>query len=123
MPWDYTTGTGSFDGGFDLGAITGGADAESPLGDVSNGAPSMQTYTPTGTGSGVFVDTSWQNQMFGGLSKVVDYAIKRDARTMDRLGPNSQGATGQQQMQVQRKQTNTMFLLLCGVGLFLALKE
>lgn len=122
MAWDYTTGTGTFDGGFDLAAITGGADAASPLSDVSNGAEPMQSYTPTGNGSGVFIDTSLQNQIFGGLSKVMDYAMQRDAYQMRAnlpLGVN--GATGQQ-LQVQRKQTNGMFLMLCGVGLFLALK-
>lgn len=122
MAWDYTTGTGTFDGGFDLAAITGGADAASPLTDVSNGGEPMQTYTATGNGSGVFIDSSLQNQIFGGLSKVLDYAIKRDAYQMGMQMPVGQGGSTGQQLMVQRKQTNGMFLLLCGVGLFMVLK-
>lgn len=121
MAWDYTTGTGTFDGGFDLGAITGGADASSPLSDVSNGAEPMQSYTATGNGSGVFLDTSMQNTILGGLSKVVDYAIRRDAYSMGMAMPAGQASTGQQLI-VQRKQTNGMFLLLIGLGAFLVLK-
>lgn len=108
---------------FDLSDITSGADNPAPLGDVSNGWTSMDTSTPTGNGSGVFVDTSWQNQIFGGLSKVVDYAIKRDAYTMGMSMPVGQGGSTGQQLLVQRKQTNGLFLLLAGVGLFLVLKS
>jgi hypothetical protein len=119
MATDYLSSISPF-ASFDLGVVTYGADDASPLGDVSNGAPAMQTYTNTGNGSGVFVDTSWQNAIIGGLSKVVDYAIKKDAYSMG--GPLANQATGQQVM-VQQRQTNGTFLLLCAVGAFMLLKS
>lgn len=112
---DFTSGNGWFD----LSGVLSGADQASPLPDVSNGAPAMETYTPTGNGSGVFVDTSWQNQIFGGLNKVLDYAVQRDAYRMGALPtiPGTYGATSQQVYQ-QRRSQNGLMLLLLGVGIF-----
>jgi hypothetical protein len=105
---------------FNLDDYTAGADNASPLSDVSNGDSPMQTYTPTGNGTGVFLDTGWQNAIFGGLSKVVDYAIKKDAYNMG-IPLNNAAVTSQQAL-VQRNQSNGLFLLLCGVGVYLVLK-
>ncbi len=107
---------------FNLDDYTAGADAASPLTDVSYSDEPMQTYTPTGNGSGVFLDSSLQNTILGGLSKVVDYAIKRDAYNMGMQMPVGVGGATGQQLQVQRKQTNGLFLLLCGLGVYLVVK-
>ena len=108
---------------FNLDDITAGADDASPLGDVSQSSMPMQTYTNTGNGSGVFIDTSWQQSIFGGLSKVVDYAIKRDAYSMGMSVQAGQAGTTGQQLIVQKKQTNGMFLLLLAVGAFVVLSK
>lgn len=107
---------------FDLDEITAGVNVTSPRADNSWGAPAMETHTPTGNGSGVFMDSSWQQTIFGGLSKVVDYAIQRDAIKMQMNQPYYQPAT-QQQVQVQGKQTNFLFLALCGLGIYLVAKK
>jgi hypothetical protein len=105
---------------FNLDDYTAGADNASPLSDVSNGDAPMQSYTATGNGTGAFLDTSAQNAIFGGLSRVLDYALRRDAYQMGM--PLNNAAATQQQVQIQRKQSNGMFLLLCGVGVYLAVK-
>lgn len=104
---------------FNLDDYTAGADAASPLPDVSNGWAPMTTSTPTGNGSGQFLDTSTQNLIFGGLKSVLDYAIKRDQYQMGMALPGMQATTSQQVLQQQGKQTNFLFLALCGLGIFL----
>jgi hypothetical protein len=104
---------------FNLDDYTAGADVSSPLPDVSNGWAPMTTSTPTGNGSGQFLDTSMQNAIFGGLSKVLDYAIKRDQYNMGMALPGMQATNSQQVLAVQKKQTNFLFLAMCGLGIFL----
>lgn len=120
MAFDYITGTGEFN----LSGVTAGADVTSPRDDNAWGAPAMETNTPTGNGTGVYVDSSWATALMGGLNKAVDYAIQRDAFQMRAQVPfgQVQGSTSQQ-VQVQRKQTNFMFLALCGVGIYLVAKS
>lgn len=86
--------------------------------DVSYSGEDMQTSTATGNGSGVFLDSGWQNALFGAIPKVVDYALQRDAVKMGMVAPMGQPTT-QQQVQVQGKQTNFMFLALCGLGIYI----
>ena len=109
----------SFD--FNLDNVTWGADAASPLSDVSYGSQPMESYTPTGTGSGTFISADWQQGILGGLQTALNYAITRDAYK-NGLPINGVAAATQQQVVVQQKQTNGMFLLLCAVGLVLVLK-
>jgi hypothetical protein len=73
MEFDFGSGFGDID----LSTIADGSTDGVPL-DVSNGAPDMQPSTPTGNGSGVFLDSTSQNRIFGGLEKVLDYALQRD---------------------------------------------
>lgn len=108
---------------FDMGQYTAGAATSSPLADVSNSSEDMQSYTATGNGSGQFLDTSTQNQIFGGLSKVLDYALQRDAYKMQMNAQLQQGPATQQQVVVQGKQTNFMFLALCGLGIYLVASQ
>jgi len=112
---DYFTTMGSFN----LDAFLEGSDTTSPLDDNAWGDTAMETSTPTGNGSGAFLDSGWQNQIFGGLSKVVDYAIQRDAVKMQAKLPQVYQPATAQQVQVQGKQTNFMFLALCGLGIYL----
>lgn len=104
-----------------LDDYTAGADVTSPLSDVSNSSPAMQTYTATGTGSGVFIDSGWQNAIMGGLQTALNYAIKRDAYDHGMI-PQAGAATAQQVV-VQQRQTNGIFLMLCAVGAILVLKS
>lgn len=97
-----------------------GADITSPLTDVSNGAQDMQTYTATGNGSGVFIDSGWQNAIMGGLQTALNYAIKRDSYQQ---GIPQAGAATAQQVVVQQKQTNVIFIGLCVLGAVLVLKS
>jgi len=108
---------------FDLSQLTSDALNTSPLGDVSDGAENMQSYTATGNGTGVFLDTSAQNSIFGGLSKVLDYALQRDAYKMGMTSSVNGRPSTQQQVLVQGKQTNVMFLALCGLGIYLLVRE
>ena len=55
-----------------------GADTASPLPDVSWSSPAMESSTPTGTGSGQFIDTSMQNGIFDFLGKALQFAVNRD---------------------------------------------
>jgi hypothetical protein len=118
MAWDYENNTGSFDGSFDLSALTNGADIESPLRDVSNSAQDMQPWTNTGNGTGVFLDTQTQNALFSGLDKVLNYALLRDQQTMARTPTTMQvGAYQQQQQQFQQQAGNSRLILWVALGL------
>jgi len=108
----------SFD--FNLDNVTWGADAGSPLSDVSYGSPAMESYTPTGTGSGTFIDSGWQQAIVGGLQTALNYAIVRDSY---KNGVPLAGQATQQQVVVQRQQTNGIFLLVCGLAAILVLKS
>lgn len=122
MAWDYLNNTGTFSGGFDIGAITNGSDMSSPLPDVSNGAQDMQPWTNTGTGSGVFVDTQTQNHVFGTLDKVLNYALVRDQQTMVRVPTQMQAGAIQQQQ--QRAQNSRLVLWVAlALGAFMVINK
>ncbi|WP_426079280.1 hypothetical protein [Janthinobacterium sp. PSPC3-1] len=93
----------------------GGNDYSPIYGDVSNGAQDMQPSTSTGNGSGVFLDTSTQNAIFGTLTNVLNYALKRDQIKMQAgLAQPQQQA----QAQIQYVQTkNNNMLVWAGLGL------
>lgn len=91
--------------------------------DVSDGAPAMQTSTPTGAGSGVFVDQSTQNQIFGTLNNVLNYALKRDQMKMTAV---AQAPMQQAQAQVQYQQVknnNLLLWLAIGAGVIMLVRE
>ena len=87
--------------------------------DVSEGAPAMETSTPTGNGTGQF---NWQGLLGGSLQAGLNYAIQRDQIKMGMAAPMGQPTT-HQQVQVQAKQTNFLFLLGCGVVAYLVLSN
>jgi hypothetical protein len=117
---DFGLGSG-FDG-VDLSTITNGADMSTPLGDVSNGADPMQSSTPTGTGSGVFLDTNTQNAIFGSLNNVLNYALYRDSVQMQRNPTALQ--TGTLALQQQKaKSSNLLIWIAAGVLLFMAVEK
>lgn len=104
---------------FNLDDYTAGADTASPLADNSWGSEPMQTSTPTGNGTGVYVDTGWQNAILGGINKALDYAIKKDQYQMGMSLPGMQPGNSQQVLAQQRKQTNFLFLGLVGIGIYM----
>jgi hypothetical protein len=121
MAFDFGSGFSDID----LSTITGGSTYDPPLNDVSMGAPDMTTGTPTGNGFGVFLDTAMQDRIFGGLEKVLNYALVRDQVSMTRNAQHMQANAYAQPGAVQARQTqNTTLLIWGGIGLavFLALK-
>lgn len=117
---DLLNSISNFD--YDLGKLTYGADRPTPLGDVSMGEPAMTTNTATGNGTGVFQAYDWGTAIGGGLSKVLDYAIRRDEIKLGIAAPLGQPTTSQQ-VQVQGKQTNVIFLLLLALGVYVVVKS
>jgi hypothetical protein len=104
-------------GGPDYSSSLGfGGNEYSPIyGDVSNGAQDMQPHTSTGNGSGVFLDSGMQNAIFGTLSNVLNYALKRDQIKMQAGLAQPQQ---QQQAAIQYVQTkNNNMLVWAGLGL------
>lgn len=63
-----------FDDGISDGSVDDGNYYEPPLPDNSNGSPDMQPSNPTGNGFGTWIA--------GNLGKALDYAIARDAQSM-----------------------------------------
>lgn len=116
MSWDYVTGTGSIDGGFDLGAIMGrqGEDT-SPLADNSYGGQDMQASTP-GTGGGEYFSF---DSIMGGLKTAVNYAILRDQQKLARSPENlvyARQSMAVEQQQVQAKDSRLLLWLALGGG-------
>lgn len=104
-------------GGTDYSSSLGfGGNEYSPIyGDVSNGAQDMQPSTSTGNGSGVFMDSGMQNQIFGTLQNVLNYALKRDQIKMQ---AGLAQPVQQQQAAIQYVQTkNNNMLVWAGLGL------
>lgn len=115
MDWLSATST------IDLDAIMKGSDSPAPLTDVSWSSPAMESYTPTGTGSGQFIDTQTQNTLLGGLTSVLNYALQRDAikiqaSTQQQLAGNQVGyANSALAYQAQQSNSNRTLIML-GLG-------
>jgi hypothetical protein len=87
--FSYDTGFGDAD---PYGVLGTGSYAP-VLTDVSNGSPPQQPSTPTGNGTGVFIDSGQQNGMFNLLGQALNYAITRDQQKMTAVyGPQVTGA-------------------------------
>lgn len=106
--------------GIDSGLMDG-AEVDPPLPDVSNGAPDQQPSTPTGTGTGYWVDPSQESAMWGTVQKALQYAINRDQISMAAKTGLQTSAAGAvvPTAQAAQKIQNQQFLLLLGIG-FLA---
>lgn len=78
---------------FDLESLMYGSDRPAPLPDVSWSSPAMESSTPTGTGSGVFMDSSLQNALLGGLDKALNWAIARDTAKINQQTQNQLAGT------------------------------
>lgn len=120
MAFDFGSGFGDIG---DLSTITDGADMATPLHDVSDGSQDMQSYTPTGNGSGEWVGFSDKttDRLWGGLDKVLNYALIRDNMQMQRV-PTASQQIQQGTLAVQRQQSNNSGLLLwiaLGAGVFM----
>jgi hypothetical protein len=93
------------------------------LSDVSNGAPDQSPSTPTGNGSGYFIDTTTQNQIFGTIQKGLDYVLRRDQESMNTQAINAQAQRANAAVAVQKQQNSRTFLLIAGAAvLFMVLK-
>lgn len=118
-------------GDFNLNDVTYGADVSSPLPDVSWSSPAMESSTPTGTGSGQFIDTSTQNALLGGLNNVLNWAIQRDALkiqqdTKTQLAGTQYASTNNAlNYQAQQSAANRKLLMigLAVAGLFLVMRK
>ena len=118
-------------GDFNLNDVTYGADVSSPLPDVSWSSPAMESSTPTGTGSGQFIDTSTQNALLGGLNNVLNWAIQRDAlkiqqdTKMQLAGTQYATTNNALGYQAQQSAANRKLLMigLAVAGLFLVMRK
>lgn len=131
-PWEVSGTAGfSLDTGFGqvdpytqfgLGSYgTGGV-----LADVSNGSPDEQPYTPTGNGTGVFLDSGSQNGIFNMLGQALNYAIVRDQRKMTAVYGPAINMTPQQQaaLSVQASGNSRLLMyVLIGAGIWLAVRK
>lgn len=108
-----------FQGAFNLNELLYGSDKPVPRDDVSYGSEPMETSTPTGNGTGQF---NWENLIGKTLETGLQYAIVRDQQKMGNFAPLGQPTT-QQQVQVQGRQNNFLFFALCGLGVYLLVRQ
>lgn len=120
MAFNFITGQYDADGPDLSGTYTDNVGYVQP--DVSQGAPAMQPTTPTGNGSGYFIDQAAQSTIFDTLKLGLNYAMQRDQQTMqyDLMTTKTQGQAMQVQ-QVQQNNTGLFLLLGGGVVLFMLL--
>jgi ribosomal protein L12E/L44/L45/RPP1/RPP2 len=78
----------------------------------------MTTSTPTGNGTGVFMDNSWQSALFSGLDKALNYALLRDQQKMTAVAynPVAQAQAASQQAAIMQQSRNANLLVLLAVG-------
>lgn len=116
---------------FNLDAVMEGSDRPAPLPDVSWASQPMESYTPTGNGSGQFIDTATQNGIFGTLDKVLNWAIQKDSAKIqqdtqlqlaDRQGNSVNTMLGYQAQQAQANR-KLMLMGLMAAGLFLVMRK
>lgn len=118
-------------GDFNLSDVTYGADVSSPLPDVSWSSPDMQPYTPTGNGSGQFIDTATQNGIFGLIDRAMNYAIQRDTAKIQQdtafqlAGTQYASTNNALSYQAQQSAANRKLLVigLAVAGLFLVMRK
>lgn len=118
----------------DLDAIMKGSDTPAPLPDVSWSSPAMQTSTPTGNGTGVFIDTSQQNSTLASLGNILgtalNYSLQKDAikyqqTTQTQLAGNQANQVNSAlAYQAQQSSANRTLILLAvaGVALFVVMR-
>lgn len=91
------------------------------LPDVSNGEPPMQPMTPTGNGTGYYVENGWLNSLAGTVGQALNTVIQREnAKTQQQTAITSAGVQ-MQTAQVQAGLANQRMLLLGGMVLVVLL--
>jgi hypothetical protein len=87
------------------------------LPDVSNSEPSMQPTTPTGNGTGYYVENGWLNSLAGTVGQALNSVIQREnAKTAQQTAITSAGVQ-MQTAQVQAGLANQRLLLIGGMVL------
>ena len=127
MATDYLSSISNFD----LDGLMYGSDRPAPLPDVSWSSPPMESYTPTGTGSGQFIDTTTQNALLGGLDKVLNWAIQRDTAKIQQdtayqlAGTQYASTNNALGYQAQQSAANRKLIVigLAVAGLFLVMRK
>jgi hypothetical protein len=129
-PWAVSGTAGfSFDTGFgqvDPYTTFGAGSYTGVLSDVSNGSPPEQPYTPTGNGTGVFLDSGSQKGIFDVLGQALNYAIVRDQQKMTAVYGPGINMTPQQQaaLSVQASGNSRLLMyLLIGAGIWMAVRK
>jgi hypothetical protein len=121
-PWATASAGFSFDTGFgDVDPYTsfGAGSYTGVYTDVSNSAPAEQPYTPTGNGSGVYVDSSSLGGFWGALEKGLNYAILRDQQKMTAVYGPTMYPAGQAQtaaVSLQASSNNKLLTLMMLAG-------
>jgi UDP-N-acetylenolpyruvoylglucosamine reductase len=117
--FNFDTGFGDVDPYTSFGA--GGY--ANVLTDVSMGSQDEQPYTATGNGSGVFLDSSTQNGIFGVLEKGLNYALHRDQQKMTAVAAQP---VQQAQVKAQVEQAGNsrilLYALIAGAIIFMVNK-
>ncbi len=97
---------------YDLDGVSWGV-----LPDVSNSEPPMQPSTPTGNGTGYYVENGWLNSLAGTVGQALNTVINREnAKTAQQTAITSAGVQ-MQTAQVQAGLANQRMLLLGGMVL------
>lgn len=112
---------GSGFGDLDLSTFTNGADMSVPLGDVSNGAQNMQPYSSSGEWY-QFSDQT-QSAIWGGLDKVLNYALAKDAAKMQQPQLQQQQQYAQVQQSQQNGNSRILLWAALGAGVFLLINR
>jgi hypothetical protein len=121
MAFNYATGQYDADG-VDLSNTT--TDSVGYVqSDVSQGAPSMSPSTPTGNGSGYYIDPNAQAAIFDTLKTGVNYAMQRDAQNQMYNRANIQTQATAVQVSQQKQKNSSLFLLIGGAWLLFMLAE
>jgi hypothetical protein len=107
---------------FDLSDISFDWDGASMgvLPDVSMSEPAQQPTTPTGNGTGYYVDNSWQSALFGTIGQALNYALVRDQQQIAKQTGFTTGVPVTATPQAAAAIQNNRILLIGGVGLALA---
>lgn len=120
MDFNFDTGFGDVDPYTSFGA---GGYVTVPT-DVSMGDAPMQSWTPTGNGSGEFISASTQQSILGGLQSVLNYAMMRDQQKMTAVGGPVQVGAARAQVTARQENDKRLFTYaLIGLGVYLVTRK
>lgn len=109
-----------------MGVDMEGASYSVPLPDNYYGSSSQQPTTPTGTGTGYYVDNTMWSSLSGALDKALNYALIRDQQKFAAehgYSATPTPYTPTPQAAAQAANSRLLLLGLIGVGIAFALRK